>query len=180
MARAARLKVYRTSAGFDDAYVAAPSQAAALNAWGARGDLFAIGEAEVVTDEALTAEPLACPGEVVRRPRGDMAAMLAATPKPKAVNEAAENGDKRKGRTDAPPPPELPPPPDRSDLDEAETALAHARDRLSHDLDALARERAELDRQEQRTRRDGEAELKRLERRRSEAERTFRKDGGEP
>ena len=32
MARAARLKVYRTSAGFEDALVAASSQAAALKA----------------------------------------------------------------------------------------------------------------------------------------------------
>ena len=48
----------------------------------------------MVTDAGLTAEPLARPGEVIRRPRGDMAAMLAATPKvekpAKAENKAAE------------------------------------------------------------------------------------------
>ena len=61
----AKLKVYRTPIGFHDAYVAAPSQKAALKAWGADADLFARGVAEMVTDESLLAEPLARPGEVV-------------------------------------------------------------------------------------------------------------------
>ena len=176
MARAARLKVYRTSAGFEDAYVAAPSQAAALKAWGARGDLFALGEAEVVTDPELTAEPLARPGEVIRRPRGDMAAMLAAAAKPKPSAGAAGKAASGREPSRAPPPP----PPDRSALDAAEKALAEARDRLAHDLDAIAEERAELDAQERRTRRDGEVEAKRLEKARAEAERAYRKAGGEP
>jgi hypothetical protein len=46
MARASKLKVYRTAAGFHDAYVAAPSQKAALAAWGSDHDLFARGGAE--------------------------------------------------------------------------------------------------------------------------------------
>ncbi len=154
MPRAARLKVYRTSAGFEDAYVPAPSQAAALRAWGARGDLFALGEAAGVTDAELMAEPLARPGEVMRRPRGDMAAMLAATPKPPGGNTA---GAKRSGTPPAPPQP--PPPPDRRALDAAERVLSEARDRLSHDLETLAQGRAELDRREERTRREGEAEV---------------------
>ena len=150
MARAAGLKVFRTSAGFEDAYVAAPSQAAAVEAWGARGDLFALGEAEVFTDEALTAEPLTRPGEVVRRPRGDMAAMLAAISKPKPPpGKTAKAGGATTGRTAPSPPPEPPPPPDQSALDAAEAALTQARDCLAHELDAIAQERAELDRQEQ-------------------------------
>ena len=173
MARAARLKVYRTSAGFEDVYVAAPSRAAALKAWGARGDLFAIGEAEVVTAEALTAEPLARPGELIRRPRGDMAAMLAAAPKvekPAKVDTKTIVGNKA-----APAPP---PPPDRSALDAAERALGEARERLTHELDAIAQERIHLDEQEDRTRREGQAEVKRLDRARAEAERAYRKAGG--
>ena len=51
------LKVYRTPIGFHDAYVAAPSQKAALQAWGSDANLFARGVAELVTDPALTAEP---------------------------------------------------------------------------------------------------------------------------
>ena len=48
-----RLKVFRTNAGFYDAYIAAPSRLAALAAWGAKGDLFAREAAEEVTDASL-------------------------------------------------------------------------------------------------------------------------------
>eukprot|EP01035_Chromulina_nebulosa_P046785 gene46785-63390_t len=54
-----QLKVFRTPIGFHDAYVAAPSRKAALQAWGSDADLFARGMAEIVTDPALTAGPLA-------------------------------------------------------------------------------------------------------------------------
>lgn len=85
MARAARLKVYRTPIGFHDAYVAAPSQKAALSAWGSAHDLFATGEAELVIDPALMKPPLAKPGEIVRRVRGTAAEHIAALPaEPKA------------------------------------------------------------------------------------------------
>lgn len=49
MVAARKLKVFRTSIGFHDAYVSAPSRKAALEAWGAGKDLFAIGSAELVT-----------------------------------------------------------------------------------------------------------------------------------
>ena len=75
---ARKLKVFRTPAGFHDAYVAAPSRKAALADWGADADLFARGVAEEVTDPALLEEPLARPGEVVRRSRGSAAEQLAA------------------------------------------------------------------------------------------------------
>ena len=58
-----KLKVFRTSTGFHDAYVAAPSRKAALAAWGADADLFARGVAEQVTDPKLMAQPLERPGE---------------------------------------------------------------------------------------------------------------------
>lgn len=64
-----RLKVFRTPIGFHDAYVAAPSQKAALAAWGADSNLFAQGIAEQVTDPELMAGALERPGEVVRRLR---------------------------------------------------------------------------------------------------------------
>jgi hypothetical protein len=78
---ARKLKVYRTPIGFHDAYVAAPNQKAALKAWGADADLFARGVAEAVTDDAMMKEPLAKPGEVIRRPRGTDAEHMAALPK---------------------------------------------------------------------------------------------------
>ena len=51
--RKSKLKVFRTPIGFHDAYVAAPSQKAALEAWGAEGNLFAQGIAEQVIDPEL-------------------------------------------------------------------------------------------------------------------------------
>ena len=73
-----KLKVFRTSTGFHDAYVAAPSQKAALVAWGTESNLFTQGLAEQVTDEASTAEALAHPGVVIKKLRGTEAEHLAA------------------------------------------------------------------------------------------------------
>jgi hypothetical protein len=81
MAKAKRnrkLKVFRTPIGFHDAYVAAPSQKAALQAWGAETDLFSNGSAELVTDPKLTKAPLDRPATVIRVPRGTKRQHLAA------------------------------------------------------------------------------------------------------
>ena len=79
--RKQKLKVYRRPIGFHDALVAAPSQKAALEAWGASTDLFARGLAEMVTDPALTKAPLAAPGKVVKVSRGSKAEQLRAAAK---------------------------------------------------------------------------------------------------
>ncbi|HET9811629.1 MAG TPA: hypothetical protein VFP53_08035 [Sphingomicrobium sp.] len=68
--RGQKMNVYRTPVGFHDAYVAAPSQKAALEAWGAETNLFSQGAAEQVTDPELIREPLRNPGKVVKVPRG--------------------------------------------------------------------------------------------------------------
>lgn len=80
MAAKRKLKVFRTPIGFHDAYVAASSQKGALEAWGSDADLFARGIAELVTDDALTEEPLASPGQVIKRLRGSAEEQLAALP----------------------------------------------------------------------------------------------------
>lgn len=110
---ARKLKVFRTAIGFHDAYVAVPSRKAALAAWGASADLFARGMAEEVTDGELMAEPLAQPGEVIKRTRGDMAAHIAALPKDAYAPRRAA-----KSKT-APAEPR----PSRAALEEAERAL---------------------------------------------------------
>lgn len=56
-----KLKVFQAQFGFYDTVVAAPSQAAALRAWGTHQDLFASGAATVTTDEAAIAAALAHP-----------------------------------------------------------------------------------------------------------------------
>ena len=67
--RKQQLKVFVTPIGFHDAYVAAPSQKAALEAWGADSNIFAQGIAEQVTDPTLMEGPLASPGKVIKRVR---------------------------------------------------------------------------------------------------------------
>lgn len=140
-----RLKVFRTNAGFYDAYIAAPSRLAALAAWGAKGDLFAREAAEEVTDASLTAEPLAHPGEVICKPRGSFESVAVAT--------AARPRRKR---------------PSRSALDKVEAALTDFENRAAAELasmrereEALARERAEL---EKRQRAERETLVKRRDR----------------
>lgn len=65
-----KLNVYRTHIGFDDLIVAAPSQKAALQAWGASPHLFAQGFAAVTDEPALVEAALAKPGVVLRRQFG--------------------------------------------------------------------------------------------------------------
>ncbi|MEG3175726.1 hypothetical protein U1872_05755 [Sphingomonas sp. RB3P16] len=167
-----KLKVFVVPAGFSDAYVAAPSRKAALAAWGSEHDLFARGVAQEVTDAALMAEPLAKPGEVVKRSRGTTAEQIAALPaqpvrpaKAEAVEEtpaprAKTTRSATKRATSAPrkaePKPESapkPPPKPSSDaLAAAEQALAEIEDSY-RDADAklvvrqrvLDRERRDLD-----------------------------------
>ena len=124
-----KLKVFRTSSGFHDAYVAAPSQKAALAAWGTDSNFFTQGLAEQINDEALMAEALAQPGVVIKKLRGTEAEHLAAlgpmpekakaTTKPTAEIEQA-----------SPPPPakkaKPAPRPSRDALDDADMALAKA------------------------------------------------------
>lgn len=130
----AKLKVYRTPIGFHDAYVAAPSQKAALKAWGADADLFARGVAEVVTDGDLTAEPLARPGEVVKRLRGSAAEQLAAAP-PVRREQAKGESTKRAPAV---------PKPDRATVEATEQALAKAENSHREEERALAAEEVAL------------------------------------
>ncbi|MBA2935946.1 hypothetical protein HZF05_17845 [Sphingomonas sp. CGMCC 1.13654] len=110
MVRKQKLKVYRTTIGFHDAYVAAPSQKAALKAWGVDVDLFARGVAEAVDDEKLSEAPLKDPGTVVRVPRGSSEEHMAALPKAKPARRKA-----------APTPDDEGPPPRRSAKSEPKT-----------------------------------------------------------
>lgn len=57
--------------GFYDTVVAAPSQKAALEAWGAGKSAFAKGFAKVTNDPVAVQNALANPGVVLRRPFGN-------------------------------------------------------------------------------------------------------------
>ncbi|WP_010187405.1 hypothetical protein [Sphingomonas sp. PAMC 26605] len=165
---ARKLKVFVVPAGFSDAYVAAPSRKAALAAWGSEHDLFARGIAQEVTDPALTAEPLAKPGEVIKRSRGTTAEQIAALPAaPARAAKAPEHAPRKRAnagggaakravsRSRAPEPKPAPPPKPTSDaLAAAEQALAEleasyrdADAELTVRQHALDRERRDLDAQ---------------------------------
>lgn len=176
---ARQLKVFSTPAGFVNAVVAAPSQKAALEAWGIRENVFANGSATVVTDPELIAQALATPGRIVRVPIGSEEAILkgakapargpsAPAAKPKATAKSSAKAEK------TPPPP----PPDRGPLTAAEAAVAAAEAHKSEELDRLDQEFRDL--QERRSRREAalERELKTARSAQDLAMRRYRQAGG--
>ncbi len=166
-----KLKVFRTSTGFHDAYVAAPSRKAALAAWGADADLFARGVAEEVTDPKLAGAALERPGEVIRLSRGDLSAQLKALPprkkKAKAESPAQPVAKPRKAAKPKPPP-------KRDRVDAAEKALAEARRRHEAAADKLEAEREAIERKLAVLRAKQDKELAKLERKRDDAREAYR------
>jgi len=67
---ARKLKTYITSIGFYDLAVAAPSMKAALEAWGARQNLFHQGLAQETTNPEIVSAAMDRPGVVLRRAVG--------------------------------------------------------------------------------------------------------------
>ena len=153
--RKLKLKVFRTAIGFHDAYVAAPSQKAALEAWGADSNIFAQGIAEQVTDPKLMEEPLARPGEVIKKLRGSheehVAALGKASPKKAKAREDPGTSTKAKSKPK--------PRPKRDELDSAEEALENiekkhrkALRKIDDQIERLERERRDLLRKQERER----------------------------
>jgi hypothetical protein len=123
-----KLKVFQAQFGFYDTVVAAPSQAAALRAWGTHQNLFASGEATLTTDEAAIRAAIAHPETPLRRAVGSTDAFaLEPTSLPKVPNvpKTAATKPAVKPKPAAPPRPAA----DRSKLDSAETALGQLDDR---------------------------------------------------
>lgn len=132
----AKLKVFRTTIGFHDAYVAAPSRAAALRAWGATTDLFAMAAAEEVIEPAFMKEPLADPGRIVKKSRGTAADHMAVS-----TSMPADRGQMRRSKTEPSKPQPLP---SRQRLDAAEKRLADAKAKLDRAKQQLDDEAARL------------------------------------
>ena len=154
--RKAKLKVYRTPIGFHDAYVAAPSQKAALEAWGVDTNLFARGAAEQITEPALTKLPLEHPGQVVKVARGTEKEQLAALARQKPPKRRAEpkaeivpkKSRKRGGK------------PSRTALSRAEDALAKLKKRQAKQMEELDRRR-DLQRRHERERDEASGKVER-------------------
>ncbi|QUT05164.1 hypothetical protein KFK14_19515 [Sphingobium phenoxybenzoativorans] len=132
----AKLKVFRTPIGFHDAYVAAPSQKAALSAWGADANLFARGIAELVTEERLMRAPLEKPGAIIRVPRtaecavsnpqSDKTSRRKRVAKPASPAMCGKVNPLAKAAPKTASPSKSGPRPSRAKLDKAEKALADA------------------------------------------------------
>ena len=159
------LKVFRTAAGFHDAYVAAPSRKAALAAWGAEVDLFARGIAEQVTDPKLTAEPLRKPGEVIMLSRGGLADQLKALGPRKKKAQAAKPDKAAPKKAN---------PPSRARLDKAEAALDAAERRHAAEMAKLEAEQAKLQKKIDALAARHQREAIRLKQRRKEADADYR------
>lgn len=142
--RARRLKVFQAQFGFYDTVVAAPSQAAALRAWGTHQNLFVSGDARPATDPAAVTAALEHPKTPLRRAVGSsdpFALEPASLPKvPDAPRRAAPKAVAKAARPNT-----AKPPADRRNLDAAEAAL-HAVDeaRLAEEA-RLRRVEEELD-----------------------------------
>jgi hypothetical protein len=168
-----KLKVFRTSTGFHDAYVAAPSRKAALEAWGADADLFARGVAEQVTDKKLMTGPLERPGEVIKVSRGDLSEQLKALGprKTKAKTKTEEPEEKIEQPRK---PARAKPPPKRDKVDVAEATLKQARKRHSAEAKKLEAERDAIESKLAALKAKQAKELAKLERKRDEAREAYR------
>ena len=159
MAKAKKLKVFRTPIGFHDAYVAAPSMKAALEAWGSSTNLFSQGAAELVTDPKLTKAPLARPGEVVRVARGSegehFKALGNTKKKPKKEGgpgiKSGRTAEKKRGRR-----------PSSAAVERAEAALARVEARHREGLEKLRAEAAAIDKKRRELERKQRGERERL------------------
>jgi hypothetical protein len=166
--RKQKLKVFRTPIGFHDAYVAAPSQKAALEAWGAEGNLFAQGIAEQVTDPELVVEPLANPGEIIRKLRGSEAEHVEALGKQELPRKKAAKTDLSRFRT-------KPPKPSRALLDEAEAKLETAQKRQRSELRDIEIQIQTLERERRTLQRRHEAERDELAQARDHARAAYKR-----
>ncbi len=139
-----KLKVFQAQFGFYDSVVAAPSQAAALRAWGTRQNLFAEGQARLTDDPQAVEAARAHPEIPLRRAVGsDDPFELEPTALPK-VPDRPKPKVVKSGPTAKPVPAR--PPVDRTALDAAEAALRDVDERRKREEARLRAEEDELQR----------------------------------
>ena len=139
-----KLKVFQAQFGFYDTVVAAPSQAAALRAWGTHQNLFASGEASLATDEAAIAAATAHPETPLHRAIGSSDAFAL---QPTSLPKVPEAPKKAAARLASKPESAAPakPPADRSKLDAAEKGLRGLDERRKREEADFRREQDALD-----------------------------------
>jgi hypothetical protein len=170
----ARLKVFAARLGFFDTAVAAPSQKAALAAWGVHQDLFKDGAAAVTDDPAAQAA-LDRPGVVLRRMAGSTGPYEET---PTVSGEGLIPAASKPAGKRAAPPPKPKPPPDRSVLTAAEKALAEEERARTAALNELEDRRRALEQEAERVAADHARRLERLTFALRKAEADYRRAGG--
>lgn len=141
-----KLKVFQAQFGFYDTVVAAPSQAAALRAWGVHQNLFADGKAQVTDDPQAVEAALAHPETPLKRAVGSSEPFaLEATSLPDVPDAPKKPAGKPVAKKPTKPEPAPPPPADRSKLDAAEKALHELDERRKREEADLRREAEELE-----------------------------------
>jgi hypothetical protein len=164
-----RLKTFQAHLGFFDTVVAAPSQKAALEAWGSRQNLFHDGTARLTTDEDAIKAALAKPGVVLKRLSGSSDPFVEQPALPEVSGKLRHKPTGKTERTRAKPKRQ----PDRSKFEAARRALdALKREREAMQTELASRERAlreekaarerDFDRREAELRRDVEREQRTL------------------
>ena len=148
-AKGRKLKVFQAPFGFHELVVAAPSQAAALRAWGTHQNLFAEGLAKVATDDAAIAAALKHPETPLRRAIGSNDPF-----EPKAISlpdlpDAGPRRDYQNRSSAAKKTKPAPPPPDRSGLDAAERDLQHLEGQRRREEERFSRRWDELHREQE-------------------------------
>lgn len=148
------LKVFRTHLGFFDTVVAAPSQKAALEAWGAKQNLFHEGLAEITNDPKAVMAALAKPGVVLRRAAGSNDQFSENPDLPMIRSARRSKAAKASGQQKLPLPKPEPKHVDRRKLEAAEKALAELEADERRTLGELWKRRAAAEADEARAKRD--------------------------
>ena len=162
----ARLKVFQTTSGFFETVVAAPSQKAALEAWGVRQNLFGEGMASVTEDAKAVSAALAHPGVVLRRAVGSKGAFELDASEPPTLPKAVKGGK------------QITPKPDRGPLDAAQRAIDALERERTAKLQELADRRQALDDEEDAAERDYRQGRTQLGQRLDAARTAYRRAGG--
>jgi colicin import membrane protein len=146
-AMARKLKTYKTSLGFFDLAIAAPSMKAAAEAWGSKTEDFKRGFAKQSDDPAIVAATMAKPGVVLKRPVGsnDPFTEHSELPKDLPVEKPKERPAKARSKTKEPPARKF------DDKAAREAALAFEREHKRRDI---ARRKEEAASEKRRKRRE--------------------------
>jgi colicin import membrane protein len=157
---ARKLKVFRTSMGFFELAIAAPSMKAAAEAWGTDPDVFRRGFAEPTEDRKIVEAAMAAPGVVLRRPVGSDGVFGEKAALPDAPADT--------GKQPAPRPDKVPsksrPDPKLAEKGKREEAAAREETAAREREAAAAREKEEKRRELERRKKEAEEERSRKQR----------------